>query len=72
MFVNAELVRLLAMAQADPTLAQVRLSTLPDVASLQVDLNQDQLSALSLNLSGDNSNTNLRCAVASFRLCGSE
>jgi hypothetical protein len=26
----------------------------------------DVLSALSLNLSGDNSNTNLRCAVASF------
>jgi multidrug efflux pump len=41
--------RLLAMAQSDPMLAQVRLSTLPDVASLQVDLNQDQLSALSLN-----------------------
>ena len=27
----------------------------------------DVLSALSLNLTGDNSNTNLRCAVASFR-----
>jgi multidrug efflux pump len=41
--------RLLAAAQADPTLAQVRLSTLPDVASLQVDLNQDQLLAMGLN-----------------------
>jgi multidrug efflux pump len=30
-------------------LAQVRLSTLPDVASLQVNLNQDQLLALGLN-----------------------
>jgi multidrug efflux pump len=41
--------RLLAMAQTDPTLAQVRLSTLPDVASLQVELDQDQLSSASLN-----------------------
>jgi multidrug efflux pump len=41
--------RLLAMAQADPMLSQVRLSTLPDVASLQVDLNQDQLLAMGLN-----------------------
>ena len=30
----------------------------------------DVLPALSLNLAGDNSNTNLRCAVASFRRQG--
>ncbi|MDB5702923.1 MAG: hydrophobe/amphiphile efflux family transporter [Sphingomonas bacterium] len=41
--------RLLAMAQADPTLAQVRLSQLPDNASLKVDVDQERVAALGLN-----------------------
>jgi multidrug efflux pump len=41
--------RLLAAAQADPALAQVRLSSLPDVATLKVDVDQERVSALGLN-----------------------
>ena len=46
--------RLLAAATADPTLAQVRPSELPDVASLNVELNQQRLAALGLNASDVN------------------
>ncbi|HEX6072609.1 MAG TPA: efflux RND transporter permease subunit, partial [Sphingomicrobium sp.] len=44
--------RLLAEASADPKLASVRPTELPDVASLKVDFNQQRLAALGLN-SGD-------------------
>jgi multidrug efflux pump len=40
--------RLLAAANADPLLAQVRLSDLPDVATLKVDIDQQKLAALGL------------------------
>jgi multidrug efflux pump len=40
--------RLLAAANADPNLAQVRLSELPDVASLKVNFDQQRLAALGL------------------------
>ena len=40
--------KLLAMANADPDLAQIRLSDLPDVATLKVDIDQQKLSALGL------------------------
>jgi multidrug efflux pump len=48
--------KLLAAASADPSLSTVRLSELPDVASLKVDINQQRLAALGLN-SGDVNNT---------------
>ena len=41
--------RLLAMAQADPSLAQVRLSELPDVATFKVDVDQARVAALGLD-----------------------
>jgi multidrug efflux pump len=44
--------RLLAEASADSTLASVRPSELPDVASLKVDIDQERLAALGLS-SGD-------------------
>ncbi|MBC9033092.1 efflux RND transporter permease subunit [Sphingomonas sp. JC676] len=40
--------KLLAAANADPDLAQIRLSDLPDVATLKVDIDQQKLSALGL------------------------
>jgi multidrug efflux pump len=46
--------RLMRAAQSDPTLAQVRISELPDVATLKVDVNQEQVSALSLNINDVN------------------
>ena len=48
--------KLLAAANADPKLTSVRLSELPDVASLKVDIDQQRLAALGLN-SGDVNNT---------------
>ncbi|HYU96234.1 MAG TPA: multidrug efflux RND transporter permease subunit [Sphingomicrobium sp.] len=48
--------RLLAAASSDPSLTSVRLSELPDVASLKVDINQQRLAALGLN-SGDVNST---------------
>jgi multidrug efflux pump len=48
--------RLLEMASANPKLTSVRLSELPDVASLKMDINQDRLAALGLN-SGDVNST---------------
>jgi multidrug efflux pump len=48
--------RLLGMATADPQLAQVRPSELPDVASLHIDMNQQRLAALGLT-SADVNNT---------------
>jgi multidrug efflux pump len=48
--------RLLAAANSDPQLAQVRLSELPDVASLKVNIDQQRLAALGLN-SGDVNST---------------
>ncbi len=48
--------RLLAAATADPTLAQVRPSELPDVASLNVQFDQQRLAALGLN-AGDANDT---------------
>lgn len=41
--------RLLAAANGDPALAQVRLSDLPDVATLKVDIDQQKLAALGLS-----------------------
>jgi len=41
--------RLLAAASADPKLSSVRLSELPDVASLKVNLDQQRVAALGLN-----------------------
>src|SRR4051812_44746245 len=48
--------RLLAAASADPSLTSVRLSELPDVASLKVDINQQRVAALGLS-SSDVNNT---------------
>ena len=41
--------KLLAAASTDPSLASVRLTELPDVASLKVDINQQRLAALGLS-----------------------
>jgi len=41
--------RLLRMAQAEPSLSQVRLGELPDVATLKIDTNQERISALGLS-----------------------
>ncbi len=41
--------RLIAAAEADPDLEGVRLSELPDVATLKVDIDQQKLAALGLN-----------------------
>ncbi len=41
--------RLLEMAQAEPTLQQVRLGELSDVATLKIDTNQERISALGLS-----------------------
>jgi multidrug efflux pump len=46
---------LLAAANADPKLASVRLSELPDVASLKVNINQERLAALGLSSADVNS-----------------
>ncbi len=47
--------RLLQMAQGDPDLQQVRLSELPDVSTLKVDVNQERISALGLSTADVNS-----------------
>ncbi|MCX8476577.1 MAG: efflux RND transporter permease subunit [Sphingomonas sp.] len=47
--------KLLAAANSDPELAQVRLSDLPDVATLRVDIDQQKLAALGLAQSDVNS-----------------
>jgi multidrug efflux pump len=47
--------RLLAAASSDPKLAQVRLSELPDVASLKVDIDVPRLTALGLTPTDVNS-----------------
>jgi multidrug efflux pump len=47
--------QLLAAANSDPALEQVRLSEFPDVASLKIDIDQDKLSALGLSTSDVNS-----------------
>ncbi len=47
--------RLLAAANDDPVLAQVRLSELPDVASLKVNFDQQRLAALGLSSNDVNS-----------------
>ncbi len=41
--------KLLAAASSDPSLTSVRLTELPDVASLKVDINQQRLAALGLS-----------------------
>ena len=41
--------RLLQMASSDPDLQQVRLSELPDVSTLKVNINQERISSLGLN-----------------------
>jgi len=46
--------RLLAAANADPKLEQVRLTEFPDVASLKVNVDQDKLAGLGLNTSDVN------------------
>jgi multidrug efflux pump len=47
--------RLLAAANADPELEQVRLTEFPDVASLKVNIDQDKLAALGLGTGDVNS-----------------
>src|SRR5258705_13043054 len=47
--------KLLAAASAEPSLSTVRLSELPDVASLKVDINQQPLAAFGLNSADVNS-----------------
>jgi multidrug efflux pump len=47
--------KLLAAASTDPSLASVRLTELPDVASLKVDINQQRLAALGLSAGDVNS-----------------
>ncbi|AQR75323.1 efflux RND transporter permease subunit [Sphingomonas sp. LM7] len=47
--------RLLAAANSDPALAQVRLSDLPDVATLKVDIDQQKLAALGIGQGDVNS-----------------
>src|SRR3954452_16038402 len=47
--------RLLAVANSDPVLAQVRLSELPDVASLKVNFDQQRLAALGVSSADVNS-----------------
>jgi multidrug efflux pump len=47
--------KLLAAANADPDLANVRLSDLPDVSTLKVDMDQEKLAALGLSQSSVNS-----------------
>jgi multidrug efflux pump len=47
--------KLLAAATADPLLAQVRLTDLPDVASLKVDMDVSRLTALGLSTADANS-----------------
>jgi multidrug efflux pump len=47
--------RLLALASGDPKLASVRLSELPDVASLNINMDQQRLASLGLNTSDVNS-----------------
>jgi len=46
--------RLLQMAQAEPSLNQVRLGELPDVATLKIDINQERISALGLSTANVN------------------
>jgi multidrug efflux pump len=48
--------RLLAAASAEPKLASVRLSELPDVASLKIDIDEQRVATLGLN-AGDVNNT---------------
>jgi multidrug efflux pump len=52
---NAARDKLLAAANADPMLASVRLTELPDIATLRVDMDQQKLSALGLTQSNANS-----------------
>ena len=47
--------RLLAAANTDPLLSQVRLSELPDVASLKINIDEQRLAALGLSASDVNS-----------------
>jgi len=47
--------RLLDLAQSEPALQQVRLSELPDVSTLRVNMNQERISALGLNTADVNS-----------------
>ncbi len=47
--------KLLAAARADSTLASIRLTELPDVATLKVDIDQQKLSALGLTQTNVNS-----------------
>jgi len=46
--------RLLQMASRDPELQQVRLSELPDVSTLKINVNQERISALGLDTSDVN------------------
>jgi len=51
---NAARDKLLAAANADPMLSSVRLTELPDIATLQVDMDQQKLAALGLTQSNAN------------------
>ncbi|TXC69899.1 multidrug efflux RND transporter permease subunit [Sphingomonas ginsenosidivorax] len=52
---NAARDKLLAAARADPTLTAIRLTELPDVATLKVDIDQQKLAALGLTQANVNS-----------------
>jgi len=52
---NAARDKLLAAANADPSLSSVRLTELPDIATLQVDIDQQKLAALGLTQANVNS-----------------
>jgi multidrug efflux pump len=52
---NAARDKLLAAANADPDLAAVRLTELPDIATLQVNMDQQKLAALGLTQTAANS-----------------
>ncbi|MCU6454779.1 efflux RND transporter permease subunit [Sphingomonas sp. A2-49] len=52
---NAARDKLLAAANADPELASVRLTELPDIATLRVDMDQQKLTALGLTQTNANS-----------------
>ena len=52
---NAARDQLLAQSNSDPQLASVRLSDLPDIATLKIDVDQQKLTALGLNQGDVNS-----------------
>ncbi len=58
--------KLLAMANADPKLASVRLTELPDIATLRIDMDQQKLAALGLTQSAANNTLTTAWGAASM------